>query len=54
MKLGQSELHLDRYPAALTAFERALALDDNLSNAWHGKGLALFELERYEEALARL
>ena len=36
---------------ALANSDRALALNPNDASFWHSKGLTLFELERYEEAL---
>ncbi len=40
--------------AALEAFDRALELDAALGNAWLGRGLALFRLQRPEEGVQSL
>ncbi len=40
-----------RHEEALSANDRALALDANLAAAWDSKGYALQNLKRYEEAL---
>ena len=44
----------ERFQAALLDFERALSLDDDLSAARAGKGLVLFQLGRFPEALPAL
>ncbi|MDC0832133.1 tetratricopeptide repeat protein [Geitlerinema sp. CS-897] len=49
---GKEQLKGDRFDAALLAFDRALALDNNLIRAWIGRGDALAELKRSSEALA--
>ncbi len=41
-----------RHQEALTAFERALRMDNKLVTAWNGKGTALNMLRRNQEALA--
>jgi len=42
---------LERYEEALSACDRALALDQNYVNAWCNKGIALLKLKRYAEAI---
>src|SRR5258708_21425839 len=41
-----------RYVEALSAVERALALDETCVEAWYEKGTCLAMLARYDEALA--
>ena len=36
---------------SIQAFDKALELDSESANAWHGKGVALIHLGRYEESL---
>jgi tetratricopeptide (TPR) repeat protein len=43
---------LNRYEEALTAYDKAIALDPNESYAYSSKGGALCEIGRYQEALA--
>src|SRR5262249_11620008 len=43
---------LDRYPEALSAFDRAEASLPGQVEVWLGRGRAFYELERYDEALA--
>lgn len=47
---GKACLESQHFEEALTAFERALALDGNSALAWSGKAMALKQLGRYEEA----
>lgn len=49
----QGFIHLEEHEtrAALDAFDRAIALDAGLDNAWLGRGLALTRLGRRAEAL---
>ena len=42
---------LKRYDEALVAYDRALALEPELDNAWYGRGNVLRELKRYDEAI---
>jgi tetratricopeptide (TPR) repeat protein len=42
---------LGRYEEALSACDRAIALDPNYFEAWYYKALALDDLDRFEEAL---
>jgi tetratricopeptide (TPR) repeat protein len=46
-----SLLELNRYGEALSACDRALAIDHNNAGAWSNKGSALGGLKRYEEAI---
>ena len=52
--LGWSRLHLKRYHLAAEAFRAALDLNPDYADARIGLGSALFELSRYDEALASL
>ena len=49
--IGLLHLKFQEYEDALGAFESALELNDSFSDLWTSKGLALYHLERYEEAL---
>ena len=40
-----------RYEEALTYFDRALILDQNFTEAWYTKGVALHNLRRFDEAV---
>ncbi len=44
----------DEHARAITAFERATALDPKLDRAWYGKALSLMKLGRLEEAIVAL
>lgn len=44
-------LQLQDLVNALNAFETALTLNPQLDEAWIGKGTALYQLKRYEEAI---
>ena len=48
-----AEVHMRqrRYPEALAAYRAAVAVDPGLASAHAGVGVALFQLQRYEEAL---
>lgn len=48
---GRKFLSQDRFPQALADFTLATRLDDKDSWKWHFKGVALFSLQRYEEAV---
>lgn len=50
--IGLAYMQLEEYENALDAFESVLDLNDNLSDVWTSKALALFHLQQYEEALA--
>jgi hypothetical protein len=39
------------YRGAIAGFDKALALNPNMSEAWNNRGLALIHLEKYQEAL---
>jgi len=44
---------LGRHEEALICYDRALALNTDLTQAWFNKGVRLFnDYERYDEALA--
>jgi len=49
---GYTFRNLKHYKEALAAFEQAIRLDPNYTNAYNGKGSILYYLDRYEEALA--
>ncbi|MBP0004402.1 MAG: tetratricopeptide repeat protein [Cyanobacteria bacterium SBC] len=51
VKRGMEQLDLDRYEAALLAFDRALALDDRQVRALIGRADALADLQRSQAAL---
>lgn len=51
---GFSLVTLHRNEEAILAYDRALAIDPNLSAAWNNKGDALSRLKRYDEALQAL
>lgn len=51
---GQYLLTKKQYPEALTAFYRAIALDENHSEAWIGCGRVLQQMEEYDRAIAAL
>jgi len=40
-----------RYNESLDYFDRALVLDQNFSEAWYAKGVALHNMMRYDEAI---
>jgi tetratricopeptide (TPR) repeat protein len=42
----------EQYPEALSAFDRAIALDKTYCHAWNGRGNVLCGMKRYAEALA--
>lgn len=48
---GNNFIKLGRYSEALTAYEKAAALDSVWAKAYYGKGLALKNLRRYSEAV---
>ena len=43
--------HDARYNESLDYFDRALVLDQNFSEAWYAKGVALHNMMRYDEAI---
>ena len=43
--------HYARYNESLDYFDRALVLDQNFSEAWYAKGVALHNMMRYDEAI---
>jgi tetratricopeptide (TPR) repeat protein len=47
-------LHANRAAEALSAFESSVELQADFDLAWYGKGLALLQAERLEEALDAL
>jgi tetratricopeptide (TPR) repeat protein len=49
---GQYLLNIKQYPHALTAYARAIALDQNNSEAWMGCSHALREMQQYDRAIA--
>lgn len=52
--IGDTLCRQRSWNAALQAYDRALALDPLLATAWNGRGWALTDLGRLEEALAAL
>ena len=50
--IGIALVKSGNFAGALTAFDRAFALNDRLPRAWNGKGVALEELGRHAEAVA--
>jgi len=51
---GADFINKNEYPKALTAFEKALYIDDNYKFAWNNKAFVLTKLNRYPEALEAL
>ncbi len=49
---GWVNFHAERYNEALAAFEQALQLDSNFTDAHSSRGDTLYRLKRYEEALS--
>lgn len=49
--IGITELHRHRLSAALTAFASAFAVNDRLPRAWNGRGVALEESGKPQEAI---
>ena len=47
---GMDKVKLKDYPAALEIFERVLASNPDIPEAWNNKGVALYGLGRVEEA----
>jgi tetratricopeptide (TPR) repeat protein len=47
---GMDKVRQKDYPAALEIFERVLAADPDIPEAWNNKGVALYGLGRIEEA----
>ena len=48
---GDALYKLERYPAALIAYDRAIQIDAKNEEAWKGRGNTLYRLERFEAAL---
>ncbi|MCX6676926.1 MAG: tetratricopeptide repeat protein [Methanothrix sp.] len=48
---GMDKVKQKKYDEALDIFERVLALNQNIPEAWNNQGVALYGLGRYEEAL---
>ena len=51
---GQYLLSTKQYPEALTAYYRAIVLDENNSIAWIGCGMAFKQMVQYDAAIAAL
>ncbi len=51
VEYGNSLFEVGDYSGAITAFDRAIAIDPDYANAWNNKGYALNKLGRYEEAI---
>ena len=49
---GKTLYQLKRYEEAQSAYQKALSIRPNYTEAWVGQGNALQQLQRYEEALA--
>ncbi|MFK7904790.1 MAG: tetratricopeptide repeat protein, partial [Chitinophagales bacterium] len=54
MQIGNCYLYLKQWELALKSYQQALNHDPDNNHAWHGKGLVLSKLGRYEEAIADL
>lgn len=39
------------YPRAISAFDKAIAIDPDMAEVWNNRGLALIQTEQYREAL---
>ncbi len=48
---GYSLHNLKRYEEANQAYDRALAIDPNLSGAWYNKAFVLYHLKRFDEVI---
>ncbi|NET55778.1 MAG: serine protease [Symploca sp. SIO2E6] len=48
---GNQLYRLERFPEALTAFERSIQIKPDFYQAWYGRGQVLYTLGEYEEAL---
>jgi tetratricopeptide (TPR) repeat protein len=48
---GYSLHNLKRYEEANQAYDRALAIDPNLSGAWYNKAYVLYHLKRFDEVI---
>jgi tetratricopeptide (TPR) repeat protein len=53
-RTGEEFMALRNWPVALNYFERALEEDPQLSQAWHGKGLSLCQLQKFDAGLEAL
>ena len=51
VKKGQSFMNIRKFDEALGFFEQALLLNQNDSDLWNHKGVALRSLGRYEESM---
>ncbi|HSS45733.1 MAG TPA: sulfatase-like hydrolase/transferase, partial [Thermoanaerobaculia bacterium] len=49
--IGITELHRGNFSAALAAFDSAFAINDRLPRAWNGRGVALQQSGRPQEAI---
>lgn len=52
MESGLKALALERYPAAVDAFSRAIEQDPGFAEAWNRRGTAYYLMGRYEDSLA--
>jgi len=52
LNLGLARYELHQYPEALTAYDRALAIQPDYAEAWTNRGTALQALQQYELSLA--
>ena len=52
--IASNYFKLKRYDKALEKCQKAIELDSEYANAWHNKGVVLYNLTRYEEAISSL
>jgi tetratricopeptide (TPR) repeat protein len=52
--IASNYFKLKQYTDALEKCQKAIELDSEYVNAWHNKGVVLYNLERYEEAISYL
>jgi tetratricopeptide (TPR) repeat protein len=50
LNLGIAQQRIGEYEEALSSFQRALCIDDDLADAWGSMGLIYYELEQFESA----
>ncbi|MDE1862798.1 MAG: tetratricopeptide repeat protein [Thaumarchaeota archaeon] len=50
-KRGNEMMTQERSEEALTAYDKATALDPGHVSSWNNKGIALFRLKRFQEAI---
>lgn len=50
LKLGNFEYESKKYERAIEYYDKIIEIDIRNTNAWHNKGIALYNLERYDEA----